>query len=71
MRAANAISTIARLVSNSIRAEQEGNDEPMPLSARAQAGLLDALELIAHSMEFEADFVDAHDQWLNDDSSEK
>ncbi|AJZ59611.1 hypothetical protein OI25_615 [Paraburkholderia fungorum] len=70
-RAACAISTIARLVSNSIRAEQEGNDEPVPLSARTQAGLLDALELIAHSMEFEADFIDEHDQVLSGHPSEK
>lgn len=68
-RAANAISTIARLVSNSVRAE--GNEEPVALSVNAQAGLLDALELIAHGMQFEADFADKHDQWLNGHSSEK
>lgn len=61
-RAASAIGTIARLVGNSIR--EEGNDEPATLSPNAQAGLLDALEVIAHAMQFEADFVDEHDQWL-------
>lgn len=57
-RAANAIRTIARLVSNSVR--DEGNDEPVGLSLDTQAGLLDALELIAYAMEHEAEMVDGY-----------
>lgn len=59
-RAANAIQTIARLVSNSVR--QEGNDEPAALSLDAQGGLLDALELIAYAMRYEAELVDDNAQ---------
>jgi hypothetical protein len=57
-RAANAIRSIARLVSNSVRAE--GNEEPVALSLDTQAGLLDALELIAYAMEHEAEMVDGY-----------
>ncbi|QGZ54293.1 hypothetical protein [Paraburkholderia acidiphila] len=59
-RAASAIQTIARLVGNSVR--QEGNDERVALSLDAQGGLLDALELIAYAMQYEAELVDDNAQ---------
>lgn len=61
-RAASAIETIARLIGNSII--ENDNDEPVALSNKSQVGLLDALELVAVAMYYEAEAVDNHDRAL-------
>ena len=56
-RSASAIYAIARIVGNSIRNRQDGV-EPMILPPQIEAGLLDAVELIALALECEASHVD-------------